>query len=162
MLSININLLFNAINILVLCVLVKLFLLKPVHKILEKRQALIESDISDANKAKQEALALEQHHRDSLTGVEDEKAAVVAAAQKKAAEESDFIITDAKRQANEIVQKAEVDAVNRKKEILRQTQSEISAIIVEATEKVSGVGGDSTLYDQFLKKAGESDGESGK
>ena len=42
-------------------------------------------------------------------------------------------------------------------EILRQAQGEITEIIVAATAKVAGVsvGGDSDLYDEFLKKAGE-------
>lgn len=161
-LSVDMNSVFNIVNILLLCVLVKLFLLKPVHKILEKRQAMIESNLTDAKKAKDEALALEQQHKDSLKGIESEKAAAVAEAQKKAEEECSLMMTDAKQRADEIVQKAEAEASNRKAEVMRQTQNEISEIIVTATRKVTGVGGDSALYDEFIEKAGKSNGESGE
>ena len=45
----------------------------------------------------------------------------------------------------------------RKDEIIRQANNEITEIIVAATAKVAGVpvGGDSDLYDEFLKKAGD-------
>lgn len=156
MLSININLLFNAINILVLCVLVKLFLLKPVHKILEKRQALVDDELAKAQSAKDAAAQLQLQQQESLKSVETEKMAVIAEAQKTASEEYNHLMTDAKKKAEAIVQKAESDAESRKQDVLRQTQREISGIIVSATEKLSA-GGDGALYDEFLKKAGEAD-----
>ena len=154
------NLLFTVINLLVLYLLLKLFLFKPVRKILEKRQAIIESELSEAVNSKIEALALEKQHKEAMNGIEDEKASIFAAAKDKAAEESDLIVMDAKQHANDIIRKAESEALDRKKLILKEAQMEISDIIIEATKKVSGVSSNNMLYDEFFKKVGETDGKS--
>ena len=77
-------------------------------------------------------------------------------ARKQAQAESSRIVADAHSRADIILREAENDAQCRKEEILRQAQGEITEIIVAATAKVAGVpvGGDSDLYDEFLKKAG--------
>jgi F-type H+-transporting ATPase subunit b len=162
MLSININLLFNVINILVLVVLVRLFLIKPVKKILAERQALVQHSFDEAEAVKTKAAQLEQQYRGSIQGIEDEKLALITEAQKKAAEESELLVQSARERASSIIKNAETEAAGRKGEMLRQTKEEITEIIVAATARVSGVGGGSTLYDEFLKKAGVSDGSSEK
>ncbi len=43
MLRIDINLIFTVINVLVLCAAVRIFLWKPIHKILDERQAQADS-----------------------------------------------------------------------------------------------------------------------
>ena len=55
MLTFNISILYNVINILVLFVLLKIFLFKPVTEIMEKRKAMIQQDLDDAKKAKDDA-----------------------------------------------------------------------------------------------------------
>ena len=52
MLRIDINLIFTVINVLVLCAAVRIFLWKPIHKILDERQAQADSMLTDAAKAK--------------------------------------------------------------------------------------------------------------
>ncbi len=160
MISVNINLLFNIINILVLCVLIRIFLFKPVKKIMAERQEIIDRRLADAETAKAQALALENQHKQLMQGIEDEKLAVLAGAQKRAAEEYELLVADAKLRSAGIIKKAEAEAVSRKDEILKQAKDEITDIIVAATARVSGVGGgnDNMLYDEFLKKAGVTDG----
>ena len=142
MLRIDINLIFTVINVLVLCAAVRIFLWKPIHKILDERQAQADSMLTDAVKAKEEAEALVEEHKASMAGIEQEKAAAVA---------------EAKSRADSIVREAETEGQARKDEIIRQANNEITEIIVAATAKVAGVpvGGDSDLYDEFLKKAGD-------
>ena len=52
MLTFNISILYNVINILVLFVLLKIFLFKPVTEIMEKRKAMIQQDLDDAKRLK--------------------------------------------------------------------------------------------------------------
>ena len=151
MLRFDINLIFTVINILVLCLAVRFFLWKPVHKIF--------ADLAAASQAKTEAESLVEEHKTFRANIESEKAAAVAEARKQAQAESSRIVEDAHANADSIVRKAEATAEKRKAEILRQAQGEISDIIVAATAKVAGVpvSGGSDLYDKFLKKAGNSD-----
>jgi F-type H+-transporting ATPase subunit b len=162
MLKLDINLLFNVINILLLVVLVRLFLIKPVKKILAERQALVQLSFDEAAAAKAEAAQFEQQYRESIQGIEAEKQALISEAQKKAAEEYELLMKSAKERAEGLIASAETEAVGRKEEILRQTKNEITEIIVAATARVSGLEGGGSLYDEFLKKAGVADGSGTK
>ena len=81
----------------------------------------------------------------------------MAEAKKRAQSEGTRIVEEAKSRADSIVREAETEGQARKDEIIRQANNEITEIIVAATAKVAGVpvGGDSDLYDEFLKKAGD-------
>ena len=163
MLRIDINLLFTVVNVLVLCLAVRIFLWKPIHKILDERQAQVERDYADAAQAKAQADALAQEHQTQLAHIDEEREAAMEAASQAAMEESAQIIGDAKSQAEEIIRTAKAQAQSEKEAILRSAQSEIADIIVAATAKMVGVpvgqSSDSELYDAFLEKAGDDDDE---
>lgn len=163
MLSFSVStLVFTLINLLVLAVAMRIFLFKPVHKILEERKKLVESSMTEADRAKEEAKALEEKRRTELLGVEEERSRVMHEAQAKATDEYDRIIASAKNEAGKIVKAASSTAELERQEILKQTQSEIADMVVSAAGKV--VGGehspqaDRALLDEFLKKAGEENG----
>lgn len=159
MLRIDINLIFTVVNVLVLCAAVRIFLWKPIHKILDQRQQMVDQSLSDAAQAKAEAEALVEERKASMATIDQERAAAVAEAKKQAKAESARIVEEARSRAVSIVNEAETEASNRKEAILRQAQGEITQIIVAATAKIAGVpahhGSDSELYDAFLKKAEE-------
>ena len=134
MLEININLLFNVINILVLAFLVRRFLFKPVKKILAERQALIQNSLGEAAAARAEAEQLEQQHKELMQRIENEKLAAITEANKKTAEESNSCCRVWER-ADSIIKNAETEAADLKEEILKQTKYEISEIIVAATAR---------------------------
>ena len=61
MLNINFwNIAFTVINLLVLYLFLKHFLMKPLMEIMEKRQAQVETDLNDAASEKQEAIRLKE------------------------------------------------------------------------------------------------------
>lgn len=159
MLRIDINLIFTVINVLVLCIAVRVFLWKPIHKILDQRQAQVDQDFADAAQAKAQAEAIVAEQESLRANIEQAKADAVSEATAQAKADAARIVSTAKERAAAIVEDAEADAHSRKEAILREAQSEITEIIVAATAKVAGVpvGGDSDLYDAFLEKAGGSD-----
>ena len=159
MLRIDINLIFTVINVLILCAAVRIFLWKPIHKILAERQAMVDQSLEEAARSQAEAQALAEEHRATMVGIEQEKASVLADAKKQAQAESVRIVEDAKARADGIVRDAEAEANTRKDAILRQAKGEITELIVAASAKVAGVplsqAANSGLYDEFLKAAGE-------
>ena len=120
MLRIDINLIFTVINVLVLCLAVRIFLWKPVHKVLAQRQAMVDASFADAEKAKTEAEALVEEQKAFRANIEGEKSAALAEARKQAQAESSRIVADAHSRADIILREAENDAQCRKEEILRQ------------------------------------------
>ena len=162
MLSVDIDLLWTVINILVLCLLVKLFLLKPVHKILDERQAMVDKQLKDAADAKAEAESLAEAQRELAKTMDTQKAQALDESTKKAMEVYDEIIAGAKNDAKTIIKNAENEAEMQKQKILKEAQGEIRSLVLEATARVVGVSAssDSALYDQFLEKAGDQNDES--
>lgn len=159
MLRVDIGLLWTAINLVVLYLLMQRFLFKPVHKILEQRQAQVDQSLADAEAAKAQALKLEQQHSDSLTGMEEEKRRILQEAEQKANQEYARIVADANTTAEGIIQNAKTQAEAQKREITQKAQGEITEIVLAATAKVAYANAehDSDLYDEFLKKAAEED-----
>ena len=69
MLRIDINLIFTVINVLILCLAVRIFLWKPVHKVIAERQKMVDDSLSDAAKAKSEAEALVEEQKAFRAGI---------------------------------------------------------------------------------------------
>lgn len=162
MLSVDINLLWTVINILFLCLLIRIFLFKPVHKILEARQATIEKDLADAQKAREDAEALAESQRAFVSEMDAERQKAMDESTKNAMRVYDEIIASANAQAADIVHNAEIEGQQQKDAIMREAHGEIRDLVLEATARVVGIqsGNDSALYDQFLQKVGEGNDES--
>lgn len=160
MISLDWNLLFTVINLLILFVLLKLFLFKPVNKIIEQRQQEVDEQLTNAEAQKAEAAALKEQYESSVQAMEAEKDKKRADAQKAATEEYDRIVADAHEEADEILAEAKAEAEAEKAKILRQAESDITDMLLAATSKVAaahvGEASDRRLYDEFLTKAGDS------
>lgn len=158
MLSVDWNLLFTIVNLLILFVLLKIFLFKPVQKIIAKRQEEIDQEFDKANEAAGKADELKKQYEESMATVEDEKKQAVIDARKKANEEYDRILSEAKAHADSIVENAKADAETEKGKILSKAEAEITDMVINATAKVVGAridaNQDKALYDQFLSQVG--------
>lgn len=160
MLSIDVwNILFTAINLLVLAVAVRLILFKPVMKIIEERQAEADRQFENAKKEQQEASTLKAQYEQSLVGIEEERVKTVKEARKNADAQYQRIIEEAKQEARQIKDDAVSMAEVKKNQIIMSAQKDIADMVVSAAVKVVSGNSDkeanSSLYDEFLNKAGE-------
>lgn len=160
MLSIDIfNLVCTVINLLLLVVLMRIFLFKPVQKIIAARQAEADRQFAEAASKQSEADELKSQYEKSLASAEEEKKQVIAEARKTADVEYQRIIRDAEVQASELKENAVMEAENQKANILKKAEQEIADMVVDAAVKVAGekkgADVDSALYNKFLDKAGD-------
>lgn len=159
MLRLDWNLLFIVIDLLVLYLLMKKFLFKPVAKIIAERQAEADKQFSEAEAKKAEAMDLKSKYELSISQVEQEKVKTIQEARKTADDEYHRIINEASDKAKQLKVDAQIEAENQKTQILKKAEKEIADMVVDAATKVvggnSGAQVDSTLYNQFLNKAGE-------
>jgi len=63
---------FTIINLIVLFLLLKKFLIGPLNDVIKKREDMIAGTISDANNQKAEAMKLKSQYEDTLAGVDAE------------------------------------------------------------------------------------------
>ena len=88
-----------AINIFILFLAGSYFLFNPVRDMLKKRQDMIEADIENAKKDKEEAALLKSEYDDKLKNVDKEADKILADARKKAMLREEQIVDDAKAEA---------------------------------------------------------------
>ena len=159
MLRLDWNLLFTVINLLLLFVLMKIFLFKPVQKIIAARQAEADKQFDEAAAKQAEADGLKAQYAKSIASVEEEKSKAMQETMKKADAEYQRIVGDAESKAKQIKEDAAVEAENQKTLILKKDEKEIADMVVDAAVKVvgknSGADVDSSLYNEFLDKAGD-------
>lgn len=150
------NIVFTVINVIILFVLLRIFLFKPVKKIIAARQEEADRQIDEANLSKEEAEKLKVKYEAVVADAESEKKKVMQDARKSADEEYQRIVNEAKKEAELIRLGAVNEAKAEKTKVIKQAEKEIAEMVVEAATKVvTGENGNSAIYDRFLDKAGD-------
>ena len=72
MLRIDFNLVLTIINLIVLYLILRKFLFRPVMDIMEKREKMIADGIGHANEEQDKAHALKKQYEDALNGAKEE------------------------------------------------------------------------------------------
>lgn len=157
MLRLDMNIVWTVVNLLIIYAIVRIFLFKPVNKILAARQAEIDRQFSDAKSAQDAAQELKKQYEESMSGAAQEKAAVINEARGRAGEEYERIVADAKSQADKLLSDARTLADREQEKRMQQAQEEIADLVVAATAKIvaskTSAEEDRELYNQFLGKA---------
>lgn len=130
------TIIFTLINTLILFLIFRFFLYKPVCKILDQRKELAAAEITEAERAKESAAKTEQEYLERLAVAKEEAAELMKQATARAQAREEEIIAEANRKAAEIRAKAE-DAIERdKKRAMNEIKDEISDIVILAATKV--------------------------
>ena len=77
MLEFNSTLVWTLINFLVLFLLLRHFLIKPVMNIMEQREKMIADGLQNARDTQEEALKMKQEYADALSGAQEESEKIV-------------------------------------------------------------------------------------
>ena len=159
MLKVDINLLFNIINILIIFVIVRVLLFKPVKKVIAKRREEIDAQFAKAKEAEDAAEGMKEEYAREIAGLDEIKAQAVEEARGKANSEYDRIVTEANAESERIIEAARRDAENEKDRVILEAREEIASMIVDAVGKVAvseqSADADRKIYDEFLAKTGE-------
>ena len=149
---------FTLINTLIIFLIFRIFLFKPVCGILEKRKELAAAEIADAQKAKESAQKAEKEYLESIANAKNEAAEIVKQANLRAQAREEEIIAEANAKAAEIRQKAEEAIERDKKRAMNEIKDEISDIVIMAATKVVekeiSEKDNENLISQFLANVG--------
>ena len=83
MIEINMNLVDTIINVIILYLLLRHFLIKPVTDIMEKRKQLIADGLQSAQDAQDGALKMKQEYEAALNGAKQESVQIEEKAQRQ-------------------------------------------------------------------------------
>ncbi len=158
--SVNLwNILISLLNLLILFLLFKKFLFKPVNNMLAKRQSEIDARYDAADEAKKSAEENKLIWDEKLSAVKEESDAIIKKAQDSAKRQGDTIVLKAKEQADAIVRQAETEAeleMKKAEDSIKQEIVEVStALANKLLEREINADDHRTLIDSFIEKIGD-------
>lgn len=157
MLDINIwNFIWAGINLILLLILMKIFLFKPIRKMMEKRTQMVQDELDSAKKTREEAEQLREQYDNELGSAKDEAQKIIDKAHEDAETERAAIIKRSQEEAERIVADAGKTIENERKRVLAQAQTQIADLAVEAASRIIGENVDDEknrrLVDKFLEE----------
>ena len=161
MLSINMGLVWTIINLIVLFLLLRHFLINPVSNIMEKRRKLIADGLQNAQDTQDEANRLKAEYEEALSGAKKESAEIVDKARIDARAEYDRIVGEAGAKAGNIIENAKENVRIEREQTMKELQSQIAGLAIASAEKIVG-DKEQNIYDQFLGEVGGTDEDTDK
>ena len=130
------TLIFTWVNLIILFLLMKKFLFKPVKKIMDDRANEIDKMYTDAEEAKKSAEEMEKDYTLKLSEAKQEASEIVSAATKTASLNSEKIMQETQAQVSAMKQTAHNQIEQEKKTAVSEAKAEIASMAVLMAEKV--------------------------
>ena len=146
-------------NLFIQMYLIKRFLFKPVNEMLEKRRALADAQIREAEQAKADADAIKTEYEQNMKEAKEKANEILTTAQRTAALQSEEVLKEAASQAAVLKSKAESDIAQEKRKAVNEIKDEIGGMAVEIAGKVIereiSEEDHTKLIDEFIANVGE-------
>lgn len=129
------DIVFQGLNLLVIFLVVKKFLFKPIKGIIEKRQNEVKDMYLRAEQAEKKAQSLEAQYTELLTKARLEAAEIVKNATEASQAKADAIVEQAKVKAMELLEKTQIQIQREKDESLRDAFNKVSDVVLITASK---------------------------
>ena len=153
------TIIFQILNLLLLMVLFKKYLFKPVTEILEKRQAEIEGHYQEAQQAETDAKAMKADYESKMAGVRQEADRVIKTATESANAMSASIVEDARTQADQLKRRAQTEIDLERRRAFDEVKGELSGIALDIASQVIerevNEKDHEAFINEFIKNVGE-------
>lgn len=155
------GLVWTIINLIVLFLLLRHFLINPVSNIMEQRRKLIADGLQNEQDTQDEANRLKAEYEEALSGAKKESAEIVDKARIDARAEYDRIVGEAGAKAGNIIENAKENVRIEREQTMKELQSQIAGLAIASAEKIVG-DKEQNIYDQFLGEVGGTDEDTDK
>ena len=146
-------------NLFLQLLIVKIFFLDKIKAILDQRREAADKQITDAEAAKAEALAIKETYEQNMREAKAKAEDILMSAQRSANSRSEEIISQAQQQAAQIKSKASSDIEMEKKKAINDAKNEISglalAIAGKVVERELNTADQTDLIDRFIDELGD-------
>ncbi|MFI3114810.1 MAG: F0F1 ATP synthase subunit B [Clostridia bacterium] len=123
-------------NVLILYSILKKLLFEKVKNAIDTREREIQTNLKDADKARQEAFQLRAEYEHNIAQSKDKAAEIIMEATTTATRRSDIIMAEAIEESNAMKQKATVAIDLERKKVLSELRSDISDLVTMTASKV--------------------------
>ena len=136
LLTINWNLVFSIITVLVLILILKRFFFEKVKRFMDERKAQVEAQFQKADETENQASKKLDEYNDILAGAEKEKRAIIAGAMESAKAQADSVLDEARKEAADIREKSRIQIEREKIAARKEIHNEASELAVQIAEKI--------------------------
>jgi F-type H+-transporting ATPase subunit b len=147
-----------ALNLIILYVILRKILFKPVTQFMDNRVKSIKDSIDNAEKAKVEAAELKQKYEDLLKAARIEAIKITDEAYAKAEIEHEKITAEAQKESQRILQHARQEIDREREQMLKDIRSQVAGLALAAASKVMEANMDTEsnrkLVSRFIDEAG--------
>ena len=151
------DIVIHIINIVVIFLLLRLLIYKPVRKFMANREEKISKQLEDAQAARQEAEQMQVQCSAQLNDAKEQASQVVRNGEEQAAKAADAILEDARKEASAILENARKQAEEDRRRTLASMQEEIANLAAEMAERILRrevrLEDNRTIVEDFFKKA---------
>ena len=130
------QMLISLCNLIILFLILKKFLYKPVRKALEERKQAVEGVYADAQKALDTANANKTEYERELAGIRERADSMLASATADANKRSEAILSAARERADGMMRQAKNDIALERRKAESGIRSEIADVSTALTEKL--------------------------
>lgn len=134
------TLLFTFINLMILLFILTKLLYKPVKKIIEEREALVNGQLDDAKRIQTEAIQMKNEYVEQLETAHAQASDIINAARTRATDEHDQIIAQTREESERMLQKAKGDIKTEQAKAELELQSRIAELALTAARKIIKTG----------------------
>ena len=146
-------------NLFIQLLVVKIFFLDKIKAILDQRREAADKQITDAEAAKAEAMAIKETYEKNMAESKAKADDLLMNAQRTANSRSEEIISQAQLAAAQIKSKASADIEMEEKKAINDAKNEISglamAIAGKVVERELNAADQADLIDRFINELGE-------
>ena len=132
------TMIFTWANLLILFLLLKKFLFKPVTKILDERAEEIENTYKHADETHDHAISLKSQNEEKLLSEKNEADGIIKSAVETADRRSESIVNEANEKVRYIMEKSQKQIEQDKQNAVTDAKREIASMAVDAAEKIIG------------------------
>lgn len=136
MLRIDFNLVLTIINLIVLYLILRKFLFRPVMDIMEKREKMIADGIGHANEEQDKAHALKKQYEDALNGAKEESTKMIEQAKLDAKQEYNQILNEANEKADKVMKTARESLNQEREQAFDDMKAQVAGLAMDAAKKI--------------------------
>lgn len=144
------GLIAQLVNFGILLLVLRLFLFKPIMKVMDDRRQKIEEGLQASAKAAQAAESSQEESRRAMEQARAEGRDLIGRAQETAARLRDELATQARREADSIVERARAEIDRERQQAVQSLRAEFADLTVRAAERVVGQSLDRNAHQRLI------------
>ena len=140
-------------NVFILYIILRKFFWEKIKKFMDDRAAAVQDAIDAAEAVNKRADEKMANYSKRIANVEEEGREIIKASKQQADAQAQIIIEEARKQASDIIAKAEKTIEQEKAQAMEEMRKEIASIAMLAAEQIVGREIDSVGQDAIIDQA---------